>query len=109
LWAAPRAELNRCVALLTRHELMEDPDDYVATHLRAMAAHLSLHSKHLAALYLMAHGLIKAALAALNLVLALLVFMEYSQKGTSMPCSSSTYNTEILGYRARNFFIEFRP
>jgi len=63
LWAAPRTELNRWVVLLTQHELMEDPDDYIATHLRTMASHLSLHSKHIAAFYLMAHGLIKVILA----------------------------------------------
>ncbi|HVC09315.1 MAG TPA: DUF2127 domain-containing protein [Elusimicrobiota bacterium] len=121
LWAAPRAELNRWIVMLTQHELMEDPDDYVATHLRIMASHLSLHAKHLAALYLMAHGLIKvilavsllrnrlwaypaaiaflsafaaytfyrfaytrlpilAALAVLNLILVLLISLEYAQR-----------------------------
>lgn len=50
------------VKLATQEELIEDPNDYVATHLLAMAQHFSVESKSFYAFYLLSHGLIKLLL-----------------------------------------------
>jgi uncharacterized membrane protein len=50
------------VKLLTQEELIEDPNDYVATHLLSMAQHFSVESKSFYAFYLLSHGLIKLLL-----------------------------------------------
>jgi hypothetical protein len=55
------------VNALTQEELIEDPKDFVATHLLAMAENFSLESKHFYAFYLLSHGVLK-----LLLVIALL-------------------------------------
>ena len=49
---------------LTRGELLEDPHDFVATHLRSFAHHFSVGSRHFYAFYLLSHGLVKVALVA---------------------------------------------
>ncbi len=51
---------------LTRQELIEDPDDFLAHHLMQLAQMLSIGSWHFAGAYLLGHGLVK-----LGLVLAL--------------------------------------
>ena len=50
------------VALLTQEELIEDPDDFVATHLLIAAQHLSIGTETFYAFYLLSHGLVKVAL-----------------------------------------------
>ncbi len=52
------------VNFLTQEELLEDPNDFVATHLVALARHFSVGDKAFYAFYLLAHGLIKVFLAA---------------------------------------------
>jgi uncharacterized membrane protein len=47
---------------LTQEELVEDPKDFVATHLLAMAQNLSVESKHFYAFYLLSHGFVKLLL-----------------------------------------------
>ena len=47
---------------LTQEELIEDPKDFVATHLLAMAQNFSLESKHFYAFYLLSHGVVKLLL-----------------------------------------------
>ena len=46
----------------TQEELIEDPNDYVASHLLAMAQHFSVASKSFYAFYLLSHGAIKLLL-----------------------------------------------
>ncbi len=56
---------NAVVALVrsaTQEELIEDPSDFVATHLLAMAQHFSVATKSFYAFYLLGHGLIKLLL-----------------------------------------------
>lgn len=45
--------------VVTQGELSEDPTDLVANYLRHAARHLSLGTQHFAAVYLLAHGVIK--------------------------------------------------
>jgi uncharacterized membrane protein len=50
------------VNLLTQDELVENPNDFIATHLLAWAQNFSLASKHFYAFYLLTHGLVKVLL-----------------------------------------------
>jgi len=50
------------VKLLTQEELIEDLNDFVATHLLAMTQAFSVSSKSFYAFYLLSHGLIKLLL-----------------------------------------------
>jgi len=61
LWIGP-GTLQRLVARLTQNELSEDPRDFIATHLREAAGHLSANAQLFAAIYVLAHGVIKALL-----------------------------------------------
>jgi uncharacterized membrane protein len=55
--------LHEIVAWLTERELSEDPGDLVANLIRTGAAHLTSDAELFAALYLLAHGIIKMLLA----------------------------------------------
>ncbi|MDE2489710.1 MAG: DUF2127 domain-containing protein [Elusimicrobia bacterium] len=61
-WRSPPGLLSRWVRLLTHDELSEEPRDYLATHLRAWAAHLGHHGHVLLTAYLLLHGLIQVFL-----------------------------------------------
>lgn len=58
-----RPAIQRIVALLTRHELVEDPHDLLANLLVRAAHHLSIGTQHFAGVYLLGHGVIKISLA----------------------------------------------
>src|SRR5919197_2139448 len=58
----PPSAIERFVVGLTHNALSQDPNDFVATHLRAAAQQLSVHAQLFAAIYLLAHGIIKAVL-----------------------------------------------
>ena len=58
----PPSAIQRFVVGLTNNELSRDPNDFIATHLRAAAEHLSVGAKVFAAIYLLSHGVIKAVL-----------------------------------------------
>src|SRR6266481_1974251 len=47
---------------LTQEELIEDPNDFVATHLLALAQNFSVQAKHFYAFYLLSHGVVKLLL-----------------------------------------------
>ena len=44
---------------LTQEELIEDPNDFVATHLLTLAQNFSVSAKHFYAFYLLSHGIVK--------------------------------------------------
>jgi uncharacterized membrane protein len=50
------------VNTLTQDELIEDPNDFVATHLLSLAQTFTVSSQHFYAFYLLSHGLIKVFL-----------------------------------------------
>ena len=54
--------INRVIADLTRHELSEDPHDFVATRLMHFGNGLTGSAVHFAAAYLLVHGLVKVVL-----------------------------------------------
>jgi uncharacterized membrane protein len=58
------ATIDRVVTSLTQHELSEDPHDVLATHLLRTAHGLTGSAVLFAAIYLLAHGLVKVILVA---------------------------------------------
>jgi len=50
------------VNALTQEELIQDPQDLIATHLLARAQNFSVEEKHFYAFYLMSHGIVKLLL-----------------------------------------------
>lgn len=57
-----RDTITDLVNRLTQDELIEDPHDFVATHLLAWAQHFSVGSKEFYAFYLLSHGAVKILL-----------------------------------------------
>jgi len=82
----------------TQEELIEDPKDYVATHLLAMAQDFSVASKTFYALYLLSHGLIK-----LLLVVGLLRGQLWSYP------ASLVAMTAFIGYQLYRFSYTHSP
>lgn len=64
LYLVSGATITRWVELLTQEELLEDPRDFVATHLLDAAQHLSVSTQSFYAFYLLSHGLVKVLLVA---------------------------------------------
>jgi len=66
LLVVPPSAITVLVRSLTQHELSEDPQDFVATHIRAAAEHLagSAAARGFGVLYLIGHGAIKLLLVA---------------------------------------------
>ncbi len=58
-WFVSKELLLRWTVALTREELAEDPRDLVANSLLHMAQHLSIGARTFAAVYLLAHGVVK--------------------------------------------------
>ena len=56
------AVLNHLIIVLTQHELIEDPHDWLATAARQAAAQLSTNTRLFGSVYLIAHGLAKVVL-----------------------------------------------
>jgi len=54
--------LNGWLVALTQHELSEDPNDFLYTHLLDSGQHILATSQTYAALYLLSHGLVKMVL-----------------------------------------------
>ena len=59
---ASTASIEKWVNRLTQEELIEDPKDFVATHLLGMAQGFSINTKNFYAFYLLSHGIVKLAL-----------------------------------------------
>lgn len=59
LWLIGTNTINDAVRMLTQEELLEDPNDYLATHLLAWAQGFSVETRHFYAFYLVSHGVVK--------------------------------------------------
>ncbi|MDE2314425.1 MAG: DUF2127 domain-containing protein, partial [Elusimicrobia bacterium] len=90
--ALNRAGIDHWVRALTAGELSEDPTDFVATHLRHWAAHLSLNFRQFLGASLIIHGAVDAALAA-----CVLLEMQEAYLWAIVIFAASTVYT---GYRA---------
>ena len=62
LYLISTATINSWVKFLTQEELIEDPADFVATHLMEFAHNFSVSSKSFYAFYLLSHGAVKLLL-----------------------------------------------
>ena len=56
--------ITNLVNVLTHEELIEDPNDFVATHLLSLAQNLTVSTQRFYAFYLLSHGVIKLLLVA---------------------------------------------
>jgi uncharacterized membrane protein len=54
--------IQNMVNAFTQDELVEDPNDFVATHLLRLAQDFTVSTQHFYAFYLLSHGLIKSFL-----------------------------------------------
>ena len=54
--------IKQLVDILTQSELVDDPNDFVATHLLSLAQSLTVSTQHFYAFYLLSHGLVKVLL-----------------------------------------------
>jgi uncharacterized membrane protein len=54
--------ITNLVNAFTQEELIEDPNDFVATHLLSLAQHFTVSTKHFYAFYLLSHGFVKVFL-----------------------------------------------
>lgn len=55
--------LHRLAVVLARHELADEPDDWVVMTLRHLAESFSVETRHFASAYLIGHGILKLFLA----------------------------------------------
>ncbi|GEM_PF-95541 len=55
--------INEFVAVLVHNEFIEDPNDFIATHIQALLP-ISPHAQFVGALYLLSHGVVKIFLMA---------------------------------------------
>jgi uncharacterized membrane protein len=56
------SSIKNLVDMLTQEELIEDPKDFIATHLLAAAQNFSVETKNFYAFYLLSHGIVKLLL-----------------------------------------------
>lgn len=57
--------LNTFIQLITRHELAQDPRDFIANHLIKLGSSLSIHSFDSVTYFLLLHGLVKITIVIL--------------------------------------------
>ena len=62
LYLVSTAAIHSWINVLTQEELIEDPSDFLATHLLVFAQTFSVSTKAFYAFYLLSHGLIKLLL-----------------------------------------------
>lgn len=64
LWLIGNDTIVNLVDALTREELIEDPRDFLASHLLTWAQSFSVETRHFYAFYLFSHGAVKLLLVA---------------------------------------------
>jgi uncharacterized membrane protein len=64
LWAVSTERIVLWVNWLTMQELIEDPHDFVATHLLELAQRFTVSTKNFYAFYLLSHGVVQVFLVA---------------------------------------------
>ncbi len=51
--------ITKTIYYLIQNEIIEDPNDFIATHLYSLVEQLNINTQHFAAFYLLSHGIIK--------------------------------------------------
>lgn len=85
--------VTELIVTLAQNELIEDPDDFFATHVTTLAAHLPPGTQLWGAIYLLSHGIIKA----------FLVWGLIKNKLWAYPASIAVFTLFILYQIARYF------
>jgi len=62
LFVVPPHAISHALAMVTQHELSEDPHDFIASHLLRMSERFSANTQFFAAMYLLVHGVVKVLL-----------------------------------------------
>jgi uncharacterized membrane protein len=62
LFVIPPHAISHALAMVTQHELSEDPHDFIASHLLRMSERFSPDTQLFAAMYLLVHGVVKVLL-----------------------------------------------
>jgi uncharacterized membrane protein len=62
LLVVPPGAISHAVAMVTQHELSEDPHDFIASRLLRMSERFSADAQFFAAMYLLVHGVVKVLL-----------------------------------------------
>ncbi|HKC38023.1 MAG TPA: DUF2127 domain-containing protein [Gemmatimonadales bacterium] len=91
----PPSAIQDFVVGLTHNELSRDPNDFIATHLRAAADHLSVGGKTFAAIFLLSHGVIKAGL----------VYALIRDKLWAFPWAMGVFTAFVL-YQMYRYFVQ---
>ena len=91
----PPSAIQRFVVGLTHNELSRDPNDFIATQLRAAADHLSVGGKTFAAIFLLSHGVIKAGL----------VYALIRDKLWAFPWAMGVFTAFVL-YQMYRYFVQ---
>ena len=95
LLAFPPSAIQHFIVGLTHNELSEDPNDFIATHLRSAAEHLSVGGELFAAIYLLSHGVIKAVL----------VYALFKDKLWAFPWAIGVF-TAFAIYQIYRYFVQ---
>lgn len=64
LWLVSNDAITRLARSITHLELIEDPRDFLATHLLTFAQNFSVETRHFYTFYLVSHGVVKLFLVA---------------------------------------------
>lgn len=88
------SQLQNLLYLLTQGELKEDPSDFIASHLIQLGTHISLSGQHIAAIYLLIHGLVKMVT----------LFLLYQKKLWSYPLSIVMFSGFII-FQLKEFLL----
>ncbi len=62
LFVVPPRAISHALAMVTQHELSEDPHDFIASHLLRLSERFSANTQFFAAMYLLVHGVVKVLL-----------------------------------------------
>jgi len=62
LFVVPPGAISHALAMVTQHELSEDPHDFIASHLLRLSERFSADTQFFAAMYLLVHGVVKVLL-----------------------------------------------
>lgn len=57
-------DVSAWISALVENELVEDPDDFLASHLEPLTTHLTSGTQLFTAMYLLSHGIVKIILVA---------------------------------------------
>jgi uncharacterized membrane protein len=94
LFVVPPGAISHGLAIVTQHELSEDPHDFIASNLLRMFERFSTNAQFFAAIYLLVHGLVKV----------LLVWALFRAKPWAYPVAIIVF-TAFGGYQMYRYYL----